>query len=350
MRWLTGDLTPAILAAHHDTIEETNARRLRYAATLGLASGIGLLLVSAGENFMSSQMGVHFAFSLAMLVLFSFVPTARDHYRNATRMTYVFMGACYLFAILNSVVLFQDQQGALICVAFAVLPMLVTDVFWRCVLPGVIAWPIYAVTNMMYCMPDVRVMNLLNTFVALSVGIMLTRFNIENRARELSSRDTLVGQRDTDVLTKAVTRRSGEERIKAILDRGDVPCAMIMVDIDNFKGINDTYGHMEGDRALKLTAQTLKDIFHGSSAVLARMGGDEFAIILEADSPPQVRQVMAQITRELERAGENEPYNLSMSLGMARYTGQKTAIEFLKEADRALYRVKRARARRNSTV
>ena len=188
MRWLTGDLTPAILAAHHDTIEETNARRLRYAATLGLASGIGLLLASAGENFMSSQMGVHFAFSLVMLVLFSFVPTVRDHYRNATRMTYVFMGACYLFAILNSVVLFRDQQGALICVAFAVLPMLVTDVFWRCVLPGVIAWPIYAVANMMYCMPDVRVMNLLNTFVALSIGIMLTRRSEEHTSELQSQR------------------------------------------------------------------------------------------------------------------------------------------------------------------
>ena len=159
------------------------------------------------------------------------------------------------------------------------------------------------------------------------------------------TQDCLTGLSNRYVLDRALnTRMNGSRRGRTS------GLYVVMGDLDRFKDINDTYGHMEGDRALKLTAQTLKDIFHGSSAVLARMGGDEFAIILEADSPTQVRQVMAQITRELERAGENEPYNLSMSLGMARYTGQKTAIEFLKEADRALYRVKRARARRNSTV
>ena len=157
------------------------------------------------------------------------------------------------------------------------------------------------------------------------------------------TQDCLTGLSNRYVLDRALnTRMNGSRRGRTS------GLYVVMGDLDRFKDINDTYGHMEGDRALKLAAQTLKDIFHGSSAVLARMGGDEFAIILEADSPTQVRQVMAQITRELERAGENEPYNLSMSLGMARYTGQKTAIEFLKEADRALYRVKRARARRKS--
>ena len=344
-RWLTGDLTPAILAAHHDTIEETNARLLRYAATLGLASGIGLLLVSAGENFMSSQMGVHFAFSLAMLVLFSFVPTARDHYRNATRMTYVFMGACYLFAILNSVVLFRDQQGALICVAFAVLPMLVTDVFWRCVLPGVIAWPIYAVVNMMYCMPDVRVMNLLNTFVALSIGIMLTRFNIENRARELASRDTLVGQRDTDVLTKAVTRRSGEERIKAILDRGDVPCAMIMVDIDNFKGINDTYGHGYGDKVLEMVAQLLRDNFR-STDLVCRMGGDEFMVfVVGVPEDGWIETKAANLLMRLADTPAPDGRDAVISISMGIVLSPRYGTEFdelYRKADHALYNAKRA--------
>ena len=77
-RWLTGDLTAAILRAHHDAIEETNAKRLRASAGLALAAGLGLLLSSVGETFLSSQMGVHFAFVLVMLVQFSFAPTARD--------------------------------------------------------------------------------------------------------------------------------------------------------------------------------------------------------------------------------------------------------------------------------
>ena len=116
-------------------------------------------------------------------------------------------------------------------------------------------------------------------------------------------------------------------------------------DLDKFKVINDTYGHMEGDRALKLAADTLKDLFHGTSTILARMGGDEFAIILETDSLDEAKTVMHRIRTALAVASTREPYSLDMSLGLARYSGQRTAAEFLKEADHALYNAKRNRVK-----
>lgn len=116
-------------------------------------------------------------------------------------------------------------------------------------------------------------------------------------------------------------------------------------DLDKFKDINDTYGHMEGDRALKLAADTLKDLFHGTPTILARMGGDEFAVILETGSPEEAEATIQRIHAALAASSSREPYSLDMSLGMARYSGQRTAAEFLKEADHALYSVKRNRVK-----
>lgn len=119
---------------------------------------------------------------------------------------------------------------------------------------------------------------------------------------------------------------------------------VMMGDLDRFKSINDTYGHLEGDRALKLTANALKNIFHGSSAVLSRIGGDEFVIIMEDASDEEMHATMHRIGDALCKIAADKPYNLAMSLGMARYSGQETATEFLKDADHALYHSKRTRA------
>ena len=342
---LTGDLTSAILDAHHDFIEETNARRLRIVSGLSLGFGLLMLGLSAGQNFLSSQMGVHFSYSLVMVVMFSFAPTARDGFRHATRMTYTFIGLSYLFSILNSVLLFRDQQAVLICISFAILPILVTDVYWRCVLPGFVVWPVYAVVNILYCAPDIRILNLLNSFMALVIGATLTRLNIENRARELTSRDMLVGQRDTDALTLTVTRRSGEERIKAILARGDVPCAMIMVDVDNFKGINDTYGHGYGDKVLQMVAHLLQDSFR-STDVVCRMGGDEFMVFVVGvpeDDWAENKANNLLMRLSATPAPDGRDANISISMGIVLSPRYGTTFEELyRKADHALYNAKRA--------
>lgn len=152
------------------------------------------------------------------------------------------------------------------------------------------------------------------------------------------TQDSLTGLSNRYALDRALNSKMNSRR-----SRSD-GLFILMGDLDKFKSINDTYGHMEGDRALKMAADTLKSIFHDSTAVLARLGGDEFAIILEAQSPKDVQSIIDQINGALDRASANEPFHLAMSLGMAKYIGQPTATAFLKDADHALYLSKRKRA------
>ena len=119
---------------------------------------------------------------------------------------------------------------------------------------------------------------------------------------------------------------------------------VLIGDLDRFKSINDTYGHMAGDRALKLVADVLKKVFHNTSAILTRMGGDEFAIVIETDHMEFLTHTIRQITQELECASKMEPFTLRMSIGIAKYEDGMSMIDLLNKADLDLYDQKRKKS------
>ena len=121
---------------------------------------------------------------------------------------------------------------------------------------------------------------------------------------------------------------------------------VMMVDIDKFKQINDNFGHVEGDEALKRTSSVLKRSVP-RSYFIGRYGGDEFIIIGDALREAEIQDVCQKIYDNLELANQEAmaPYHLSLSIGYKVRNGQITSIpEFIKQADLNLYRVKKNRA------
>ena len=120
---------------------------------------------------------------------------------------------------------------------------------------------------------------------------------------------------------------------------------VLMVDIDKFKHINDTYGHVEGDEVLKRTASVLKRSVP-RSYFIGRYGGDEFIIVGEASKEDEVREVCETIHENIEKANEQAMagYTYTVSVGYAVRNGQITSIpEFVKAADVQLYQKKSIR-------
>lgn len=118
---------------------------------------------------------------------------------------------------------------------------------------------------------------------------------------------------------------------------------VLMVDIDKFKHINDTYGHVEGDEALKRTASVLKRSVP-RSYFIGRYGGDEFIIVGEALREEEVQEICDTIRNNIEIANYQAmlPYNFTVSIGYSVRNGQISSIpEFIKMADHNLYRMKK---------
>jgi diguanylate cyclase (GGDEF)-like protein/PAS domain S-box-containing protein len=145
-----------------------------------------------------------------------------------------------------------------------------------------------------------------------------------------------------DGLTNLPNRELFQERLKQALETGK-PVAVLCVDLDLFKNVNDTLGHPIGDRLLKLVAERLRTLIRGSN-LAARLGGDEFAIILTSDvSPNDVSDFAARVI-QIVSAGYDIDSNeavIGASIGIALSPGDgTTSEELMRNADLALYRAK----------
>lgn len=156
------------------------------------------------------------------------------------------------------------------------------------------------------------------------------------------NRDTLKKMAITDPLTGLLNRKGFDEQLKNVM-QGDlhIHCVGIQMDIDDFKFINDMYGHVVGDAALKSLAQDMQSYFNDNS-ILCRNGGDEFSVILVDTTEEEARKKIEHFTiqpRHITYNGEEHPFYIS--LGYAEYPKDcEDVLKLIRCADMALYAVK----------
>jgi len=122
------------------------------------------------------------------------------------------------------------------------------------------------------------------------------------------------------------------------------PFSLLMIDIDNFKAINDSYGHPAGDRILKGVGMKIKASLRGSD-FLARFGGDEYALILIKTDAAAATEVAWKLCEEVRASRfllDETALTMTLSIGVAEAAGDDTEETLLERADAALYRTKMA--------
>lgn len=151
----------------------------------------------------------------------------------------------------------------------------------------------------------------------------------------------------TDPLTGIANRGVFDEAIKRAVATADSrrPVCLLMLDIDHFKRVNDTYGHPTGDLVLKRLAKVLINITKGKDTA-ARYGGEEFAIVLPETTLADAHKLAETIRAGLnsapirDRATGTELTHITISIGVACLKTQETVADFIKRADTALYKAK----------
>jgi len=127
------------------------------------------------------------------------------------------------------------------------------------------------------------------------------------------------------------------------------PLALLFIDLNNLKTINDNFGHKEGDRALQDTGTILRDTFRESD-IVARVGGDEFCVLMTADNELDIDTPVARLNTnvELHNAQGIRPYKVSLSVGRANYNpDEPVAVEdLMRQADVLMYQAKLSKPNR----
>ena len=153
-----------------------------------------------------------------------------------------------------------------------------------------------------------------------------------------------------DALTGLNNRRRADTYLEERISRAsaEYPVYFFLIDMDRFKSINDTYGHLEGDHALKIMANTLRSVCAQVNAFGARWGGDEFVLISAQGTNTDPEDIVLTIKETLAQkvAEAQVDYELACSTGYATCTSPQTSgAKLVAEADKALYAIKQASRR-----
>lgn len=165
------------------------------------------------------------------------------------------------------------------------------------------------------------------------------RKRAEEELRALSLMDALTGLSNR----RAFVNLSDQALKWAVRIRKDV--LLIFIDVDNLKQINDTHGHLAGDRALVDTARILRDTFREVD-IVARLGGDEFVALITADNEEAGKLVMDRLQARVDAHNETEkrPFVLGLSIGFTHAQAEGARLlDLMERADASLYERKRSR-------
>jgi len=169
-------------------------------------------------------------------------------------------------------------------------------------------------------------------WVGMTLSILIIFINIQNE------------QMCMDYLTGLFNRRQLDFYLAALIKKNKKSFAGIMIDLNNFKYINDHYGHSSGDEALRCTSKLLKTTF-GTRAFVSRFGGDEFVVLLEINNRNDLDSILSLFKVNVEKFNDMKslPYNINFSIGADLYSNapELSVQEFFNYIDSLMYQDKK---------
>lgn len=293
-----------------------------------------------------------------VMVVFVCAALVLRHRRVSTQRWQTWQGtlvvACAAVIIVSTYVLrslgLQETPSAIVMtVVIALYPLGV--VFRRTLAVAVLIWLMVLVAGFVLLTPKdhgYHLMMVAVTFVTLLLSAVMAYFRERAQRQQFLLRKLLDWEAGHDPLTGLANRRQFSNefiRLQASAELEKEQLYLALVDIDHFKLYNDAYGHVAGDQALTEVAQALSGFARRPFDLAARMGGEEFALLLYGDSNGTDGLHLRQLPQAFERlslphkASPSAPH-ITVSGGVVRVGANDTLDSVLRRADRLLYQAK----------
>lgn len=212
---------------------------------------------------------------------------------------------------------------------------------------GLILWLLYTnrhkiIKSELFSLALLAVFPMLLSVFQLYYFVYLTIWNSLAIAVTINYMFLLHNQTRVDPLTGLGNRLAHDEYLAAMSRKSKPELAVVNIDLDDFKNINNAYGHHEGDRVLKVFAQELKSVFAGFGEPI-RVGGDEFIIWVQSNDRELIESYLKKLTNRLgsEKPLRHLPFPVRFSYGITVFhDGYDSLQEFVQHSDRLMYEAK----------
>ena len=333
-------ITPEEYYSIRSAREEKNRGILFVTSGLGSLVFFGLLIISLFESSYKQNTVLYGSlFICELLVLFfawKCLPKKPD---LITPITYISIFAIFTYAIILGTFNSPKITSTTFCVFLIAIPMIIMDRPWRLITFNAAQVVIFCVCSYKVKAWDVASVDILNAVSFYFLGAVLNTYMIKTKAKELTLRRYIEHDRDTDPLTLLYNKAAVGREISNHIDNGGTGVFMF-VDLDNFKKINDTYGHAMGDDVLHEFGDCIRRIFRHTD-ILGRFGGDEFIIFLPHPIDEDVVSTRAQDLLDLMQETikiEDDTIDFHASIGIAKCPENGATYEdVMEKADKALY-------------
>ena len=312
----------------------------RYGAILLVLYTIASLLFSHELEF-NYEFWILLGYFVVIYLFARYSRWCRDH---ATLCIYLCLSPIMMAGVLMGSVLDPNSSAITVIVMICLLPLMILDQPEHVLIfTGV--WAAVFLLFSHACKSDELFnVDLINTVMFTLMALLMDRLILKDRIASINDAMKLKHISEMDSLTDVLTRRAGVENAGLLMLQGKGGM-LVEMDIDDFKRINDTYGHDMGDHVLRFAARCLKDSFRRQDVIM-RLGGDEFMVY--ADSLTDQNKGIERVNNLLEQIqgmvfAELGDQKISISVGVTFCAADRN-IDFetvYKEADKALYQAKK---------
>lgn len=322
-------------------IADANLEMLSRASFWGLIIGIVLVPASFFIPSIARNRMIYVAIVLSMgALLIACGGLTRKHCPAIVlALCYGFLGAALLIGLVIGTFLNPNMPATTFCVLIFALPLLLIDRPWRMNLMIILAGCMFVVCSREVKTPAIASLDTVNAccFSFLSIFVNHTVLNI--KLRDIANTRLIEAERDTDTLTRLYTRSATETCIQQYMATRRSLSALLVIDVDDFKQINDSKGHQCGDAALINVAKSLRGTFrHGD--IIGRFGGDEFIVFLpDVGSVYKTKEKVTSLEQKLEDiCRESHMDRVTLSIGVAHFPMDAlNYAELFRKADKAVY-------------
>lgn len=336
----------------NDNCEEVRASNQRMIKAIAVIYFIVIICYNIIVPIFFSNWGVDYVYHIVLIVHIIVLPIILIRYHKVIRslreiqiVSAIFQLYIMTFVVIISVLPFEYEQPA---VYFTPIAMGFAVVFIYSFNAAVVLYAIEAVamiiTSFVFKSSEVFNVNMFSTILSFVVGVYIMSVLYSNRARESKHRKKLrkMGQTDklTNIYNRAATEMMSQEHMHS---NRDTKYALMIIDIDEFKSVNDTYGHQTGDMVIQNVAKIIEEAA-GPDNIAGRMGGDEFMIFIRSwDTIDDIKAIAGQILTNAQKIEmPDNRVHISCSIGVCALKEDEWMEydDMFSCADKALYYIK----------